>query len=129
MSNEDWRKGYQEGFNDGYDKAKKEWQHAMDFWKLPNPLTLNPVIGTGPTKCSVCGMEYVDSLGRLKTMGYVCNNPKCPGKVMCSTQAAGMANNTVWPQGSVLCNQSTFIVKDPGAETFNETFAMSLDVT
>lgn len=79
--NEDWKEGFSQGFNkgynEGYEKGKREHQQVNNpFLTIPYEGKLN--------SCSVCGIKFTDSLGNPTTMGYVCNHPQCPSKMMCS---------------------------------------------
>jgi hypothetical protein len=78
MKNEENQKGYRDGYRDGF-------RDGLELYKERNPYPTIP-INTGyiQQKCSVCGMSFTDAIGGLKTMGYVCSNPNCPGRISCS---------------------------------------------
>lgn len=68
--NEDYKRGYREGFLDGYEASKKAPQYPIPTTPLPEipiPKSWAP--------CSVCGMNMVGP------MLYCCMNPSCPSKV------------------------------------------------
>jgi hypothetical protein len=69
MSQEDYKKGYRDGFIDGVNSVKS---HTNNIPSMPIALA-----------CYVCGMRFTDSMGRPIPMGYVCNNNNCPSKVTC----------------------------------------------
>ena len=98
---EGFSEGYNKGFNEGYEKGKREHQQVNNPYGGINPNPFWP--NSNENRCSVCGMSFVDELGRLKTMGYVCHNPQCPSKIMCSV---GATTGTI-PPGT------TLLYKDP----------------
>jgi hypothetical protein len=82
MISDDYKKGWYDGYH-----AKNE----IKFYPANTTSTLNRDVYnipattiTGNTvqkKCSVCGMEFTNPDGSLKTLGYVCGNDKCPSKI------------------------------------------------
>lgn len=68
---EDYKKGYRDGFLDGFKAAKD------------NPYMTQPAVPETPMpkSCTECGKSFVDSMGRFVMMGYVCPNTKCPTKI------------------------------------------------
>lgn len=67
MSDE-WKKGYSEGFSDGYMKAYRELTDTK-------PIPWNQHMTTEWKGCRVCGMKWD------KPMGYVCPRSDCPSKI------------------------------------------------
>lgn len=80
MTDKDYKDGYKDGFKEGYEYGKKAATPPS------NPYTTIPS-GNWQTQnnCRVCGMSFVDSLGRMKTMGYVCQHINCPSKVIATS--------------------------------------------
>jgi len=64
MSDEDYKRGYQDGFRDG-----------MQFNVSPT-YTQRP-LQSFSTNCSVCGMRFDPN----KIYGYVCPHYECPTKI------------------------------------------------
>lgn len=74
MSNEDWRDGFQKGFEAGR-KSKEAEVNPYDIskWKqapFPTTPTIPPLYAK--EHCPKCGI----SIGGV--MGYVCHSPNCP---------------------------------------------------
>lgn len=65
----EWREGYKQGFEDGYEKARRD---------LTDTKPVNPLFNTDPY-CKVCGISMKG------VMGYVCFHDKCPTKVTCGS--------------------------------------------
>ena len=73
MTCHEWREGYKQGFEDGYEKAKRD---AKDTYQ-PNPFYSWTTTYTQPTSydgCSVCGMKLD------KPMTHICWRDNCPRK-------------------------------------------------
>jgi len=66
MSNEDYAKGYNDGFRAGLE-AGKTIQPSNPLWD-------------NKPQCRVCGMVFD------KVMGYVCMHNNCPSRVTCSNE-------------------------------------------
>jgi hypothetical protein len=64
--NDDYKRGYREGFLDGFHAARD------------NPSLMSPNIPIPQKQCPQCGRSFVDSLGRLIPMGVVCAHVGCP---------------------------------------------------
>jgi hypothetical protein len=68
MTNDDYKRGYREGYQDGMDAARK----LLDPY-----LPIAPVLPTVPSRtCRVCGIDL------SKATGYVCYNGSCPSRVV-----------------------------------------------
>lgn len=67
MTCEEWRNGYKVGFDDGYEKAKRDLQRTFNPLFPDQPMQYEP-------RCSVCGIRWD------KFMGYVCMRDNCPIK-------------------------------------------------
>ena len=100
MSDE-WKDGYQQGFQDGYGLGKR-WQQPtipipQEGWKAKQ-------------SCRVCGMSFVDTMGRPIAMGYVCPHDHCPSRITCSMTirdpgpADGLSYEEIY--GSVIYQQN-----------------------
>lgn len=89
---DDFKEGYQQGFQDGYNLGKKGWEQ--------------PKFSPAPKGCSVCGMSFFDEMGRPRIMGYVCSHPKCPSSITCAIANATFTNFTGLT-GSI-------VIRDPG---------------
>ena len=72
MSDDDYKRGYADGFRDGH-KAGRDFYEQNTFWRNNPP-------GAPSYGCSVCGLSWKDG-----AMGYVCGHPQCPSKVTCGT--------------------------------------------
>lgn len=105
---DDYTEGYKQGFMDGYKLAK-------DTYTLPTqPFT------SKPSCCSVCGMSFVDEMGRPKIMGYVCRHPRCPSQISCyvgnveyvGDRTVGDLSKRVYENSPVATGQ--FSIADPG---------------
>lgn len=68
---------YKKGWFDGYRQAFDMLIHLVDLY----PSKYHPDKMTFQAKCEVCGMSFVDSLGKPIIMGYVCNHPNCRFKI------------------------------------------------
>lgn len=68
---------YKKGWFDGYQKAFDMMKHFADIY----PAKYDPNKMPFDAKCSVCGMSFVDSMGRPIIMSYSCGNVQCPSKV------------------------------------------------
>lgn len=104
---DDFKEGYQQGFQDGYNLGKKGWQQPT----VPNPFTDIPKEGwKAKQSCIVCGMSFVDTMGRPIAMGYVCPHNHCPSKITCSMTikdpgpADGLSYEEIY--GSVIYQQN-----------------------
>jgi hypothetical protein len=53
------------------------------------PVPTRPVTPSLQQNCSVCGITFIDSLGRPITLGYACNRVNCPSGVRYATQNYG----------------------------------------
>ena len=71
-----WQEGYRKGFEDGYKLGKK----SGDYFSTPDVPKFEP-----NKACRVCGMSFVDEMGRPKVMNYVCFHEKCPSKAVSYT--------------------------------------------
>lgn len=74
MSNEDYARGYNDGFRAGLEAGKE----------VKSPYPIVPVWPDYPSNpkghtCKACGMFFESG----KAYGYVCMNPNCPTKVTC----------------------------------------------
>lgn len=97
---EEYKKGYREGWADGYQQAKKEFG-----WFTP---TL-PYQGD-MMKCPVCGRSGVHA--------SVCSHPQCPAKVTANyttslTGAAGSSIQSTLPLGANGPSESSIKPKEP----------------
>lgn len=89
MTDETYKRGYRDGFEDGYRLAQT---------KLPKPghtPNVLPELDERP-RCRVCGLTFDGP------MGYVCPNDRCPSRVWYGSQTPtytyGMitAKSTTW---------------------------------
>ena len=79
MANEDYARGYNDGFRAGLEAGKG--------LKTPSlPPSLDPFKPRGHT-CAMCGMFFETG----KVYGYVCGHNHCPSRVTCTSTA-----NTHW---------------------------------
>jgi hypothetical protein len=89
MSNEDYKKGYADGFQAGFELAKKQPVDIVN----PNPLSPNIWRNNPPGSpsygCAVCGLSYKDG-----AMGYVCPRTDCPSRVYCGTEVGYTTGGT-----------------------------------
>lgn len=70
MTDDDYKRGYREGYQDGMSAARK----LLDPY-----LPIAPILPTvEKNRCRVCSIDF------SKMTGYVCYHPKCPTKVTCS---------------------------------------------
>ena len=68
MTNDDYKRGYREGYQDGVEYARELYGSL---------LPIAPVLPTVvPNRCNVCGITFEGA------MGYVCTNPRCPTRVV-----------------------------------------------
>ena len=74
MSNEDYKKGFKDGFAAGLEEGKK-----LAPVKSKDPTRLDDYVFGQPNTCSVCGMKFDGP------MGYVCMHPGCLSRVTCGT--------------------------------------------
>ena len=65
MNNDEYKKGYREGFKDGFDSVNNKWVQ-------PQPYPYDPKMTSTSVICSQCGMKWGG------VMGYVCPNGNCP---------------------------------------------------
>ena len=76
---------YKKGWYDGYHAKNNIKFYPANTAPMLNPGVYNiPAISSMTTvqkKCSVCGMEFTNPNGSLKTLGYVCSSNKCPSKI------------------------------------------------
>ena len=81
MSNEDYARGYNDGFRAGVEAGKELKAPSYPTWPTPKG-------------CSVCGMVF--EVG--KAYGYVCGNSNCPSKVTCTldSDTTYYTPNTNW---------------------------------
>jgi predicted Zn-ribbon and HTH transcriptional regulator len=86
---DDFKDGYRQGFTDGfklaketYDKEKEPYKPVDYLWHKKHKNDMDH-IGVSPNACKVCGISFVDEMGRPMIMGYVCSHDKCPSKVTC----------------------------------------------
>ena len=68
MTCEEWRNGYKQGFEDGYEKAKRDISQS--------PMR-NPVFPAATSHCNVCGMTN----NMTGVMSYVCMHDNCPNNI------------------------------------------------
>lgn len=76
MTNQDYRNGYRDGWQDAMDSYNKQPDASKTIPGI-KPTTW-PTI-TIPQICGVCGQEYKN------LTHYVCNHPRCPTKVSCAS--------------------------------------------
>ena len=85
MISDDYKKGWYDGYH-----AKNDIKFypanttpTLNHWDVYNiPATVISGMTTVQKKCSVCGIEFTNPNGSLKTLGYVCSNNKCPSKIV-----------------------------------------------
>jgi hypothetical protein len=58
------------------------------------PVPTRHVSPTLQQNCPVCGITFIDSLGRPITLGYACNRNGCPSGVSYSTKLEPHLNTT-----------------------------------
>lgn len=69
MKNDDYKRGYREGFLDGFKAARDN-----DSLVSPNvPVQQSPI-----KSCPQCGRVFTDTLGRPIPMAVVCSYVGCP---------------------------------------------------
>lgn len=73
MADEDYKKGYRDGWLDAI--KHNPWNNI--------PTAKEPI----NRSCLVCGMSFVDSMGRFNSIGYVCNDSNCPSRITSFTRA------------------------------------------
>lgn len=93
MSNEDYAKGYNDGFRAGLEAGKG--LNSLPYPSSPNTGPCFPWTGDKLNKpigrtCQVCGMFFESG----KAYGYCCANHNCPSKVTCSWTGDVIYNNT-----------------------------------
>jgi hypothetical protein len=62
--NDDYKRGYREGYQDGMDAARKMYDHFMPVAPLLPPINVT-------NKCRICGIDFQNA------MSYVCYVPNC----------------------------------------------------
>lgn len=67
--NDDYKRGYREGFLDGFHAARDNPSLMSPNIPIPKPAMIN---------CSQCGRSFTDSMGRLIPLGVVCAYVGCP---------------------------------------------------
>ena len=88
MTEDNFKDGYRQGFADGFKLAKEIYDKEKEPYKpvdLFHKKYKNDMdhIGVSPNACKVCGMSFVDEMGRPMIMGYVCSHDKCPSRITC----------------------------------------------
>jgi len=82
MSDEDYKKGYVDGFKDGFELALDKSQPQPNIWRNNPP-------GSPSYGCSVCELCYKDG-----TIGYVCSRIDCPTKFTCRSEVGYTTGET-----------------------------------
>lgn len=71
--NDDYKRGYREGFLDGF-KAARDNDSLVSPTVPVQQITSKPAM----IKCPQCGRSFTDSMGRLIPMSVVCGHLGCP---------------------------------------------------
>ena len=71
MSNEDYKRGYREGFKDGVSLGKDTTENLDN-----TTIKVKPYPSVEAAECSICGREP----SVLEAFGYVCYKLDCPSK-------------------------------------------------
>jgi hypothetical protein len=72
--NDDYKRGYREGFLDGFHAARDNPSLMSPNIPIPRAIPATSF----DKSCSMCGKPFVDSMGRLITYAVVCGYVGCP---------------------------------------------------
>ena len=71
--NDEYKRGYREGFLDGFHAARDNPSLMSPNIPIPQAIPKPAIIN-----CPQCGRSFTDSMGRLIPMGVVCSHIGCP---------------------------------------------------